>query len=616
MINIRHLGYLVAMAGTVLLCCGFGWGLGSSDPCNEARQLVDNLQSITAQSKRNKIEESITKACPAGAPGKFIAALRAERAAKPAEALSLYRAAAASDPTLTVAHGNLGVLLHAEGQNDEAAVELSKGLQGANDPRYHRALAEIFANGSFPALALFHYTEALKAFPDDSALHAGAANVYQQLGRHDLAEKEILLLRKLKPVPSDYIPELARIHRTAGRTNQAIAELQPYLQKYPDDHDAHRLLAESLMEAGQREAARKEFLRAGVDVTINPEDFARKGDEFMRAREFGQAISAYQTALKGRPEWHDAQYLLGKAQMAAGRDEEALATFNALISSGYRNGEIFYEAGLLHERTGQYDDAIASYRSSILQNPSVINSRRRLAEIYTWHGNYREAADQYRELVRLRDDNPAFHLGLGKAYEKLKDHTGAWHELETVVKLDPNHLEGHRELGKILMQMGQAAAAEVQYKEVIRLHIDDETARNVLITLYVKQKRYDDLTTFVKEWLDKAPDDPQRLYRLGIVYEFKKEYDLATAQYKKVLEQQPENARALLALGRTYMKSGRLSESRDTLQRAREIDPKLTEVQLLLSSIVSGSSPGKSSDRKSKARKSRRAAVRKAVSRK
>ena len=95
-----------------------------------------------------------------------------------------------------------------------------------------------------------------------------------------------------------------------------------------------------------------------------------------------------------------------------------------------------------------------------------------------------------------------------------------------------------------------------------------------------------------------APDDPQRHYRLGIVYEFKKEYDLAVLEYKKATELQPGNAKMLLALGRTYMKSGRISESRKVLEAASKADPTLAEPQLLLSSINSSSQSTKKNSRK------------------
>jgi tetratricopeptide (TPR) repeat protein len=589
---------IAALMAVFACCCGFSWGLGKSDPCVESRTTLDTLSTISDPIKRAKLEETILKACPNGAAGLFIKALQAEKASKPDAAMALYREALAKDTTIAEAHGNLGLLLSEHGLKQEATVELTKGLIGRPDPRYHRAIANIMGNVSLPALALFHYDEALKAFPDEVEIHTGRAEAYVQLGQFDMAEEEYVRLKTFKPTDVKFQLGLAEVYRKAGRLDRAIEELKSYLHNNPADKDGHRLLAEVLMEKGERETARKEFLLAGVDVSINPDDFARKGDEFMKSREFGQAISAYQTALNGRPTWHEIEYKLGKAQMSAGRDDDAMATLTALIKAGFKGGSAFYDLGLLHERGGKLEEAISAYRLSIIHEPSNVNAHRRLAEIFTWRGSFSEAADQYRELIHLRGDNPLYHLNLGRVYDQMKDLKNAVSEYETVIRLDPNNLEGHRELARIFLRGAQPAKAEQHYKEVLRLNSEDETAHNALITLYVKQKRYDDLTTFVKNWLEKSPDDPQRHYRLGIVYEIKKEYDLAVTKYRKAIELQPGNAKMLLALGRTYMKSGRISESREILEAASKADPTLAEPQLLLNSIKSNSEHQKKNMRK------------------
>lgn len=503
--------------------------------------------------------------------------------------MALYREALGKDATIAEAHGNLGLLLNEHGHQEEAAVELTKGIMGRPDPRYHRALAEIMNSKSLPALALFHYNEALKAFPDDAEIHSGRADAFVQLGQFDKAETEFVRLKARNPAETKFLLGLAEVYRKSGRLDRAIEELRLYIRSSASGKEGHRLLAEVLMEKGEREAARKEYLLAGVDVSINPDDFAHKGDEFMKSREFGQAIGAYRTALNGRPAWQETQYKLGKAQMSAGRDDDALATYTTLIKSGYKDGAAFYDLGLLRERGGQLDEAISAYRLSIIHEPGNVNAHRRLAEIFTWRGSFREAADQYRELIQLREDNPLYHLNLGRVYDRMKDQKNAVIEYEAAIRLDPNNLEGHRELARIYLRGSQPAKAEQHYKEVLRIYSEDDIARNALITLYVKQKRYDDLTTFVKDWLERAPDDPQRHYRLGIVYEFKKEYGLAIDEYKIATELQPGNAKMLLALGRTYMKSGRISESREILEAASKADPTLAEPQLLLSSIKGSS---------------------------
>ena len=606
---------IAALMAVIACCCGFSWGLGKSDPCRETRSALDTLSTEKNPAKRAKLEETILKTCPNGAAGLFIKALLTEKAPKPDAAITLYREALAKDNTIAEAHGNLGLLLLARGLDEEASVELTRGLMGRPDPRYHLAIARIMSNASLPALALFHYSEALRTFPDAVEIHAGLAGAYVQLGQFDKAEAEFVRLKALQSREVRFQLGLADVYRKSGRLDRAIEELQTYLQNNPADKEGHRLLAEVLMEKGERETARREYLLAGVDVTINPEDFARKGDQYMKDREFGQAIAAYQTALKGRPVWQELQYKLGKAQMSAGRDDDAMATFTALITAGFKDGALFYDLGLLHERGGQLDEALSDYRMSIARDPGNVNAHRRLAEIFTWRGSFTEAAGQYRELIRLRGDNPLYHLNLGRVYDRTKELEKAVNEYETAVRLDPNSLEGHRELARIFLRGAQPTKAELHFKEVLRLDSEDETAHNALITLYVKQKRYDDLTTFVKNWLEKSPDDPQRHYRLGIVYEIKREYDLAVTEYRKAIELQPDNARMLFALGRTYMKTGRISESREMLEAARKADPTFAEPQLLLSSIKSDSQPQEKNVRRKASQRGKKQAVHKKATR-
>jgi tetratricopeptide (TPR) repeat protein len=122
--------------------------------------------------------------------------------------------------------------------------------------------------------------------------------------------------------------------------------------------------------------------------------------------------------------------------MSAGRDDDAMATLKPLINAGVKDGAIYYDLGLLHERGGQLDEAISAYRLSIANDPGNVNAHRRLAEIFTWRGSFTEAADQYRELIRIREDGPLYHLNLGRVYDRMKELKKAVSEYETAVRLD------------------------------------------------------------------------------------------------------------------------------------------------------------------------------------
>lgn len=169
----------IALLSVTVLCSGFSWGLGKPAPCTDAGATIANLSTISDPGKRMKQEESIVKTCPDGAAALYIKALQAEKTSSPDAAITLYREALAKDDKISEAHGNLGLLLLDRSLENEASVELAKGLMGRPDPRYHRAMARIMNNGSFPSLALYHFGEALKAFPEDAEIHI--RSIFQRL---------------------------------------------------------------------------------------------------------------------------------------------------------------------------------------------------------------------------------------------------------------------------------------------------------------------------------------------------------------------------------------------------------------------------------------------------
>ncbi len=139
----------------------------------------------------------------------------------------------------------------------------------------------------------------------------------------------------------------------------------------------------------------------------------------------------------------------------------------------------------------------------------------------------------------------------------------------------------------------------------------------------MKNKQYDEITALLKEAVELSPDDPVNHYKLGLIYDFKKEYDNAIGAYKKAIELKPDNARALNALGRLYMKTGRLSEAKETLEAAKKADPTMEETSILLNNIRDEFNPeprkitkgkkgkakkGKKSSKKSKAKGASKAA--------
>jgi len=129
------------------------------------------------------------------------------------------------------------------------------------------------------------------------------------------------------------------------------------------------------------------------------------------------------------------------------------------------------------------------------------------------------------------------------------------------------------------------------YTKVLEKQKDDMDTRNALVSIYVKNKQYDEITGLLKGTAELFPDDPNNHYKLGLIYEFKKDYENAIASYKKAIEVKADHARSLNALGRLYMKTGRINEAKEMLEAAKKADPTLEETAVLLNNIRDEFSP-------------------------
>lgn len=597
----------------VFVSCGFTWGFGSEDHCAESKNAVHELSRMKTDDLRAAQEKRIIALCPEGGPAFFVRGLQMERNGDSAGALTAYRKAISLDDSLPEAHGNLGLLLLGSGRTDEAAIELTKGLMGQADPRYHLGLATVLAQGNMHALALFHYGEARKGLPTDVSCLAGMGDAYGHLGEGEKAVEAYRNALAIKPDDMEIRLKLAQAELSRGKLGEALGELKAVAAAKPRDRKVHQLLAEMYQKQGDAEAAQKEWELAGVTIAPQPLEFVREGDRELAARKFEKAAVAYRKALKIRQEWPEVLKKLGDVEAAAGNDDAAISAFREAVRLDSSDSDGKFSLGSLYERNGRLEDAIGLFVEALRADPDNGMIRRRLADIYALRGNFPQAIEQYTALLKDRSDNPILHLKLAKVLVKSRKIKEALAEYEQAQRLDPDNLEGHRELAVLYARQRMLDKAVDQYREVLRLKQDEMDARLALISLYVKMKDYQGLTELLEEGTRLFPDDANSHYRLGIIYEFRKNLPAAIEEYRKTVELQPLHAKGHNALGRLYLKTGRTAEARVSLEAAKKADPGLAEPRMLLNTIREDLSAEKSHYKKKYTKKYQKKHTKKSV---
>jgi tetratricopeptide (TPR) repeat protein len=155
----------------------------------------------------------------------------------------------------------------------------------------------------------------------------------------------------------------------------------------------------------------------------------------------------WQRAIDVVPDNDLAHANLGVVLAASGRSDEALAHLLQALRivetpNGYRGSPPPEYAAQLHEQIG------------------LVRGRQ---------GNWREAIDHFRKVVRLRPGSPDAHHGLAQALAADSQLPEALRESRESIRLDPGRPEFHGDFASILYRAGDVTAALAELKEALRL---------------------------------------------------------------------------------------------------------------------------------------------------
>jgi tetratricopeptide (TPR) repeat protein len=267
----------------------------------------------------------------------------------------------------------------------------------------------------------------------------------------------------------------------------------------------------------------------------------RQGTRAFAKKDYGEAISWFNRALRADPRFASACYWRGKAY-----------------------GEQF-----------RWDRAIASQTSAIRCDPKSARAYAHRALGYNIQEKYSRALADANEALRLDPRCALAHATRGAALIGLKKFRRGIEENTRALRLDPNLALAYSDRAWGYNELGQYDRAIADCRRALRRDPGLTWAYSHMAWAYNEKKQYDNALRASTEAIRRAPANPFPYNHRGNAYYFKGQYNQAIADYTRAVQLHPKYAWAYWNRSGAYDKLGDAARARADYDRALQLDPSL-----------------------------------------
>lgn len=295
-------------------------------------------------------------------------------------------------------------------------------------------------------------------------------------------------------------------------------------------------------------AAAQTELDAAADQNEDPQLLARaQGIAYLGQANFEAAIDSFFkvfTYSKGHVTniELDTSYYLATAQSKAGKHEDAIQTYNAILGMKEKDPGTYYLRGCEYLELGYFDEAVKDFNTAVEYDKKNADLYIKIYEVLHEFGFDDQGKDYLdhanRQNIKLTD------MQKGKLYFFRGEYEESRKYLEKARSNDDDGAIIY--LGKTYEELGDTNYAASLYKTYLEKNTADAKVWNQLGTCQMKAKEYDDALQSFETGLECAGGSEAQALRFNqiVVYEYRGDFQKAAVLMKSYLESYPDDAAA------------------------------------------------------------------------
>ncbi len=249
-----------------------------------------------------------------------------------------------------------------------------------------------------------------------------------------------------------------------------------------------------------------------------------------------------------------------------GELEQALAETNRLLAKRPKLGDALHLRGLILDRLGKHDEAIATLEKAARLLPNKVDLLIHLGATQTENGRAEAAIPPLRKATRLAPTRPDAWYHLGTALLQMNAHDDAREALDQAHRLRPDHVPTLNNLALSRLH-SEPNDAERLLRQATTLAPDHPDGWLNLGELLFAAQRWEEAEPILERAIALDPHKARTFQLLGLIHDHQDRKDKACDCFQRAYDLDPDNKDIVFQLARALIQSGRPGEADRLLER-------------------------------------------------
>lgn len=292
---------------------------------------------------------------------------------------------------------------------------------------------------------------------------------------------------------------------------------------------------------------------------------------------FTRAEELLKQVLRSDPHNADVLCYLGINAFQTSRPQLAVEYLTNAIAVERSNPAYYYFRGASYQALRKPAEAAESFREALRIKPDYAEAHNDLGIAFATQGMFEEAAKSFQEAVRLKPADALSHSNLASALRDLGHLDEAVAIYREAVRLKPDYAEAYLQLGITLTRQGKQQEASTFLDRAARLKPDNAEWHFMLANVQREQGKFDEAIASYRQAIKLKPDHTDAYNNLGLALGSQGKLDEAVSCYERVIWLRPDYALAYNNLGNVLRDQGKFEEAITRTQQVLRFKPDYAE---------------------------------------